>query len=74
MELNSLPERLDLSDINCLKAKEFNLKITINTDSHNKSSLRYMKLGVATARRGWLEKQDVINTLSLDNLNKKLNL
>lgn len=74
MELNSLPERLDLSDVNCKKAKEYDLKIVINTDSHNKNNLRYMKLGVATARRGWLEKEKVINTLILSDLKKKLNL
>jgi DNA polymerase (family 10) len=74
LELNSQPDRLDLSDVNCLEAKKFDLKIVINTDSHNKNHLRYVDLGVATARRGWLEKENILNTLNLSNLKKYLNL
>jgi len=74
LELNSQPDRLDLSDVNCLEAKKFDLKIVINTDSHNKNHLRYIDLGVVTARRGWLEKENILNTLSLSNLKKYLNL
>lgn len=72
MELNAYPNRLDLSDINCRKAKNSNLKIAINTDSHNKNQMRFMELGVATAKRGWIEKNNVINTLSLKELIKLL--
>jgi len=72
MEINAFPNRLDLSDLNCFKAKDFRTKISIGTDAHNKGHLRYMELGVATARRGWLEKKDVINTLRLKDLRKLL--
>lgn len=68
MELNSFPNRLDLSDINCRKAKSSDLKIVINTDAHNKIQMKYMELGVATAKRGWIEKPDVLNCLTLKKL------
>jgi DNA polymerase (family 10) len=68
MEINAFPNRLDLSDLNCFKAKDYGIKISIGTDAHNRDHLRYMELGVATARRGWLEKKDVINTLDLKEL------
>lgn len=63
MEINAFPNRLDLCDIDCRKAKENGVKLTIGTDAHHKDHLRYMELGIATARRGWLEAKDVINTL-----------
>lgn len=72
MEINSFPERLDLSDINCKTAKEHKVKLVINTDSHSRDHMRYMKLGVATARRGWLEKSNIVNCLSLKDLQKLL--
>jgi len=72
LELNSFPDRLDLNDVNCRTAKDYDILISINTDSHHKDHLRYMKYGVATARRGWLEKKDVANTLILKELKKLL--
>jgi DNA polymerase (family 10) len=72
MEINAFPNRLDLSDLNCFKAKEYRIKFSLGTDAHNKDHLRYMELGVATARRGWLEKKDVANTFSLKKLRKLL--
>jgi len=72
LELNAFPERLDLNDVNLLKAKEKGTKITIGTDSHSLTHLRYMQFGVATARRGWLEKQNVINTYPLKEIEKML--
>lgn len=65
LELNAYPERLDLSGINCRKAKEKGVKIAISTDAHTDVHLRWMKFGVATARRGWIEPHDVVNTLTL---------
>ncbi len=62
LEINSFPERLDLNDINIKKAIEAGVKLVINTDSHHKDQLRYMKFGVFQARRGWAEKKDIINT------------
>ncbi|MGB2696959.1 MAG: DNA polymerase/3'-5' exonuclease PolX, partial [Candidatus Zixiibacteriota bacterium] len=70
LELNAYPERLDLNDIHCRKAKEKGVKIAISTDAHSVKHLDWMMYGVATARRGWLEPEDVINTLGLQKLLK----
>ena len=72
MEINSFPDRLDLTDINCRRAKESGGKMAISTDAHREAQLDYMPFGVSVARRGWLEKKDVVNTLSLDKLLKLL--
>ncbi|MFW6117609.1 MAG: DNA polymerase/3'-5' exonuclease PolX, partial [Thermoproteota archaeon] len=72
MEINAFPNRLDLSDINCFKAKDYGVRFSIATDSHQKEHLRYMKIGVDNARRGWLEKTDVINTLNLKGIKELL--
>ncbi|MEA2089385.1 MAG: DNA polymerase/3'-5' exonuclease PolX [Thermoproteota archaeon] len=72
MEINAFPNRLDLSDIDCRRAKENGVKLTIGTDAHHKDHLRYMELGVATARRGWLESKDIINTLPVKGLKAAL--
>jgi DNA polymerase (family X) len=66
MEANAYPDRLDLSDVNLRKAKQRGVKIVISTDSHATVQLQSMKYGVITARRGWIEKKDVINTLPLE--------
>jgi DNA polymerase (family X) len=66
MECNAAPERLDLSDVHLRKAKQHGVKIVISTDAHTTHALQCMTYGVATARRGWIEKKDVINTLPLD--------
>ncbi|MCR4439362.1 MAG: DNA polymerase/3'-5' exonuclease PolX [bacterium] len=68
LELNAYPERLDLSDLHCRKAKEKGVKVAISTDAHRVGNLEWMAYGVATARRGWLEPQYVLNCLSLDEL------
>lgn len=72
LELNAQPERLDLNEFDCKMAKEIGVKVAISTDAHNVSNLQYMKYGVFQARRGWLEKSDVVNTLPLDALRKLL--
>jgi DNA polymerase (family 10) len=66
LEINSSPIRLDLTDKYIRIAKEKGAKFSINTDSHSIDHLEFMKFGVAMARRGWLEKKDVLNCLSLD--------
>jgi len=66
MECNAYPDRLDLKDVHLRMAKDRGVKIVISTDSHTTTNLRYMKYGVETARRGWIEKKDVINTLPLE--------
>ena len=74
LEINSFPDRLDLNDTNSKFAKERGGKFVIGTDSHNVNHLPYMHYGIATARRGWLEKNDILNTKSLKNLAKKLDV
>jgi len=65
MECNAYPDRLDLKDVHLRMAKARGVKVVISTDSHTTSNLKFMKYGVTTARRGWIEKKDVINTLPL---------
>lgn len=62
LEINSSPERLDLSDINIKSAIDHKVKMVINTDSHTIDSMKNIELGIATARRGWAKKSDIINT------------
>jgi len=66
MECNSHPDRLDLKDVHLRAARDAGVNIVIDTDSHATGHLGLMKYGVGTARRGWLEKKDVINTLPLE--------
>ncbi|HUE53283.1 MAG TPA: DNA polymerase/3'-5' exonuclease PolX [Terriglobales bacterium] len=63
MELNSYPDRLDLCDRHLRLAKQHGVKIVINTDSHHTSHLEKIRYGVLQARRAWLTKEDVLNTL-----------
>jgi DNA polymerase (family 10) len=72
LELNAYPERLDLSDFHCRKAKEKGVRIAISTDAHRDIHLEWMMFGLATARRGWIEPKDVINTWTLSKLLKLL--
>jgi len=72
LEINSFPERLDLNDINIKKAKEAGVKMVINTDSHHINQLKFIEFGVAQARRGWAEKEDIINSHSLPKMLKFL--
>jgi DNA polymerase (family 10) len=65
LEINAYFERLDLDDIHCRKAKEMGVRVGIGTDSHRLDQMWMMSLGVAVARRGWLETKDVLNILSL---------
>ncbi len=62
LEINAYPSRLDLSDINARKAKNKRIKLAIGTDAHNSGHLGLMEFGVNVARRGWLEREDVMNT------------
>jgi DNA polymerase (family X) len=72
LELNGNPERLDLSDRHVKSARERGIKIVISTDAHTPDHLNLMRYGVMTARRGWLEKNDIINTLPPENLLARL--
>jgi DNA polymerase (family 10) len=68
VEIDSYPNRLDLGDENILKARRHGLKFAIDTDSHRAGHMELMRYGIGTARRGWLEKKDVINTLGYSDL------
>ncbi len=63
MECNSYPDRLDLKDVYLRMCKDRGVKVVISTDSHSTGNLSFIRYGVTMARRGWLEKKDVINTL-----------
>ena len=68
MEINAHPSRLDLADVYVRKAKELGVRVAIGTDAHSSDGLDMMRFGVMVARRGWLEKDDVINALEADTL------
>ena len=74
LEINSFPDRLDLNDIHSKQAKEKSVKFVIGTDSHNLNHMVFIRFGIATARRGWLEKKDILNTYSLKELEKHLGM
>ncbi len=68
LKINAFPARLDLSDTNCMMAREHGARFSIGSDAHSRDNLGFMELGIATARRGWLEDKDIINTLHLRDL------
>jgi DNA polymerase (family 10) len=72
MELNAYPDRLDLCDRHLRLAKQYGVKIVINTDSHHTSHLDKIRYGVLQARRAWLTKADVLNTLPPDKFAKAI--
>lgn len=72
VEINAQPRRLDLHDMHARLAREMGVKIAISTDSHSTNELRNLRLGVAQARRGWLEADDVVNTRCAADLLKLL--
>ncbi|KAF5075327.1 DNA polymerase/3'-5' exonuclease PolX [anaerobic digester metagenome] len=74
LEVNSDPDRLDLNDVMIREAIAQGCKLVINSNSHSLEEMDHMELGVATARRGWAESKDIINTLPLKTFKKMLNL
>ncbi len=72
IELNAQPDRLDLLDSNCQIAKEEGVLVSIDSDAHSTFDLANLKFGVGQARRGWLEKADVLNARPLAALRKLL--
>lgn len=72
IEINAYPLRLDLNDIYAKKAKEMGIPLVISTDTHVTSQFDYMAYGVSIARRGWLEKSDILNTLGYRSLARAL--
>ncbi|BCO30303.1 DNA polymerase/3'-5' exonuclease PolX [Thiohalobacter sp. COW1] len=72
LELNANPDRLDLLDSHCRLAKEEGVLVSINSDAHSPAAFEHLRFGIGQARRGWLEKDDVLNTRSLTALRKLL--
>jgi DNA polymerase (family 10) len=68
MEVNSIPNRLDLDDVHVRRALELGVKIAINSDAHHPGGLRSLPFGLATARRGWATAPDVLNSMTLDEI------
>jgi DNA polymerase (family 10) len=68
LEINANPARLDLDDIYARRAIELGIKLSINTDAHNETDMDFIHFGVSTARRAWVEAEDVINTWSVEKL------
>ena len=70
MEIDSFPNRLDLNDENIFRARKYGLKFSVDTDSHRTGHMDLLKYGVWTAKRGWLTREDVINTMPLVKLRR----
>ncbi len=72
LEINAYYDRLDLNDVQCRRAAELGVKLSMGTDAHHLHQLWMMRLGVAVARRGWLTSDDLLNTLPLKKLKQLL--
>jgi DNA polymerase (family X) len=72
IEINAHPQRLDLDWIHCKRAKQLGVKLVINPDAHNTEDIALYRYGVDVARRGWLEKGDVFNTMTAAAVTKAL--
>jgi DNA polymerase (family 10) len=68
VEINAYPDRLDLNDVHARRAHELDVLVAVSTDTHMLDHLGWMELGVATARRGWTETRQVVNTWPLPKL------
>jgi len=68
VEINAYPERLDLDDVHARRAGELGVLVAVNTDTHVVDHLANVELGVATARRGWLEASSIVNTWPISKL------
>jgi len=66
MEINGSPSRLDLTDVNARRAKETGVKLSLGSDAHSVPQMEFLPLSVAVAKRGWLTKEDVVNTWDLE--------
>jgi DNA polymerase (family 10) len=72
LELNSQPQRLDLTEVYCQAARDEGVLVCINSDSHGPSDFALLEGGIEQGRRGWLEKDDVLNSRPLRKLRKLL--
>ena len=74
MELDSQPDRLDLTETMCMAAKQAGVKIVIASDAHSPRELDLLEYGVNQARRGWIEATEVLNTRPLNSFRQRRNL
>lgn len=72
LELNASPYRLDLSSANVRKAQEAGVKLVINTDAHSIEGLEVMPIGIAAAKKGWIKRENVLNTFDISQLKEFL--
>ena len=72
IEINAQPDRLDLPDVHCKRARDAGVGFTLGTDAHSADSFHFIDSGVLAARRGWLRKKDVLNTVTITELKKRL--
>lgn len=72
MEVNCFPDRLDLRDVDCRAAGASGVRVSLGTDAHRAEHMGFIRLGVITARRGWLGPKDVLNTLGAADLERHL--
>ena len=72
VELNASPNRLDLADVHVQRARELGVKVAVDTDAHSVKELGFMRYGIEQARRGWLERKDVLNAKPLAELERWL--
>jgi len=72
LELNAHPERLDLTEVHCRMAKEEGVLVAVSSDAHGIHEFDYLEYGIGQARRGWLEKDDILNTCTLSALKRLL--
>jgi DNA polymerase (family 10) len=73
LEINAMPDRLDLNDVHTFRARELGVKLAIETDAHSVAHLGFMRFGVSVARRAWCEPQHILNALPLEELLAFLN-
>ena len=73
LEINAMPERLDLNDVHTFRARELGVKLAIQTDAHSVTHLGFMRFGVSVARRAWCEPQHILDALPLEELLAFLN-
>jgi len=74
LEINAMPDRLDLNDVHASRARELGVKLAIETDAHDVSHLNFMRFGIGMARRAWCEPQHILNTLPLADVLTALNI
>ncbi|MBE0430766.1 MAG: DNA polymerase/3'-5' exonuclease PolX [Dehalococcoidia bacterium] len=68
VEINAMPDRLDLKDVHAFRARELGVKLAIGTDAHSTSHMGFMRFGVGLARRAWCQPRHILNTLPLSEL------